>query len=125
MTATSTKWYEENGRYEIIIAGGKAVNLPSKDHKLVLRADDVAHGLQHDLDDQGIAKTAREEKKRARDARQKEEENARMMKLYREQVLKEAPGPELVKISGIMPAAAPKPAPKTADVSDEVGSFGD
>ncbi len=78
----------------------------------------------HDLDvDQGIAKTAREEKKRARDARQKEEENARMMKLYREQVLKEAPGPELVKISGIMPA--PAPAPKAAEVGDEVGSFGD
>ncbi len=123
MTATLTKWYEENGRHEII-AGGKAVNLPSKDHTLVLREADVAHGLQHDLDEKGIAKTAREEKKRARDAKQKEEENARMMKLYREQVLKEAPGPELVKISGIMPAPAPEKA-KTAEVGNEVGSFGD
>jgi 7,8-dihydro-6-hydroxymethylpterin dimethyltransferase len=123
MTATLTKWYEENGRHEII-AGGKAVNLPSKDHTLVLRQADVNHGLQHDLDDKGIAKTAREEKKRARDAKQKEEENARMMKLYREQVLKEAPGPELVKISGIMPAPAPEKA-KAAEVGDEVGSFGD
>ena len=68
MTATLTKWYEEHGRHEII-AGGKAVNLPSKEHTLVLRADDVNHGLQHDLDDKGIAKTAREEKKRARDAK--------------------------------------------------------
>ena len=54
------------GRHEII-AGGKSVNLPSKDHTLVLRADDVNQGLQHDLDKLGIAKTAREEKKRARD----------------------------------------------------------
>src|ERR1700689_1816873 len=112
MTATLTKWYEEKGRHEII-AGGKAVNLPSKEHTLVLRADDVNHGLQHDLDELGIAKTAREEKKRARDAKQKLEEDARMMKLYREQVLKEAPGPELVKIAGIKPAPKPDKTPAT------------
>ena len=40
MTATLTKWYEEKGRHEII-AGGKNVNLPSTEHNLVLRADDV------------------------------------------------------------------------------------
>jgi hypothetical protein len=43
-------------------------------------------------------------------------------------VLKEAPGPELVKISGIMPAPAPKNGTeeaKAAEVGDEVGSFGD
>ncbi len=67
MTATLTKWYEEKGRHEII-AGGKKVNLPSADHSLVLRADDVNRERQHDLDDKGIAKTAREEKIRARDA---------------------------------------------------------
>src|ERR1700726_3064651 len=70
MTATLTKWYEEKGRHEII-AGGKKVTLPSADHSLVLRADDVNRERQHDLDDKGIAKTAREEKKRARDAKQK------------------------------------------------------
>jgi len=82
----------------------------------------VNHGLQHDLDELGIAKTAREEKKRARDAKLKEEENARMMKLYREQVLKEAPGPALVTIAGIQPAT-----PKVEDKAkaEEVGSFGD
>ena len=116
MTATLTKWYEEHGRHEII-AGGKAVTLPSKDHTLVLREKDVNHGLQHDLDEMGIAKTAREEKKRARDAKLKEEENARMMKLYREQVLKEAPAPALVTIAGIQPAEKAK--------AEEVGSFGD
>ncbi len=41
----------------------------------MLRADDVNHGRQHDLDDMGIAKTAREEKKRARDAKQKQAKN--------------------------------------------------
>src|SRR5271154_7170691 len=122
MTSTLTKWYEEHGRHEIF-AGGKKVGLPSKEHSLILNMDDVNHGLQHDLDDLGVAKTAREEKKRARDAKLKQEEDARMMKLYREQVLKEAPGPELVTIAGIQPAA-PKPAPEKAP-AEEVGSFGD
>ena len=49
-----------------------------------------------------------------------------MMKLYREQVLKEAPGPELVQIGGIAAAPAPKPElAKAAEVGNEVGSFGD
>ena len=115
MTATLTKWYEEHGRHEII-AGGKAVNLPSKDHTLVLRAEDVNHGLQHDLDELGIAKTAREEKKRARD---KQLKDAEMMKMYREHVLGEKPQVDVVPLSAIAPAA-PKPA-----AQEEVGSFGD
>src|SRR6202161_1912133 len=86
MTATLTKWYEEHGRHEII-AGGKAVNLKTKDHSLVLRAEDVNHAKQHDLDDLGIANTAREEKLRARDEKQKQQENERMAKLYGEQIL--------------------------------------
>src|ERR1700726_2497560 len=49
MTATLTKWYEENGRHEIF-AGGKAVPMQAKEHSLVLRADVVAKGEQHDLD---------------------------------------------------------------------------
>jgi hypothetical protein len=39
MTATLSKWYEENGRHEIIV--GKNVNLTSKDHTLVLKIKDV------------------------------------------------------------------------------------
>jgi 7,8-dihydro-6-hydroxymethylpterin dimethyltransferase len=118
MTATLTKWYEEHGRHEII-AGGKAVNLPSKDHTLVLRADDVNHGLQHDLDKLGIAKTAREEKARARDKKAKD---AEMMKMYREHVLGEKPAPDnMVPLTAIAPAA---PVAKAA-AQEEVGSFGD
>jgi hypothetical protein len=54
-------------------------------------ADDVNKGIQHDLDSQGIAKTAREEKLRARKAQQ---EHERMAALYRQEILKE-PKPEI------------------------------
>jgi uncharacterized radical SAM superfamily Fe-S cluster-containing enzyme len=119
MTATLTKWYQEHGRHEII-AGGKKVSLPSVEHTLVLRADDVNRERQHDLDDKGIAKTAREEKKRARDAKLSEAENARMAKLYRQHILKEEAGSELVQLSGIAPART-----KEVEEREEVGSFGD
>jgi uncharacterized radical SAM superfamily Fe-S cluster-containing enzyme len=90
MTATLTKWYEEHGRHEII-AGNKPVMLDSKQHSLLLDEDDVNKGKQTDLDELGIAKTAREEKLRAR---KQQVENQRMAELYRQVVLKE-PKPEL------------------------------
>ena len=113
MTATLTKWYEEHGRHEIF-AGGKKVNVPAKEQQeyLRLREEIVTNEVQHDLDKLGIAKTAREEKIRARDAKlaasaqnssQKTEGaergakrndaayDARMAQLYREVVLKEKP----------------------------------
>jgi 7,8-dihydro-6-hydroxymethylpterin dimethyltransferase len=118
MTATLTKWYEENGRHEII-AGGKNVNLPTKEHRLVLNMEDVNKGRQTDLDDAGIAKTAREEKARARDQKAKD---AEMMKLYREHVLGEKPVEGFVHLGSIAPAA---PVVKPAEKAKEVGSFGD
>ncbi|MGB9196265.1 MAG: radical SAM protein [Terriglobales bacterium] len=110
MTATLTKWYEEHGRHEIF-AGGKKVNVPAKEMQeyLRLREEIVTEEIQHDLDRLGIAKTAREEKTRARDAKlaasqdqahssekRGAEKNdpaydARMAQLYREVVLKEKP----------------------------------
>jgi hypothetical protein len=120
MTATLTKWYADKGRHEIF-AGGKSVNLDTKVHKLKLNAEDVAHGLQHDLDGTGIAKNAREEKLRARDEKLKQSaKDAQMEKLYRQHVLKEAPVE-----GGFVPLdmlAKPKPAPEK---SEEVGTFGD
>jgi hypothetical protein len=86
MTATLTRWYEEHGRHEIF-AGGKTVGLQTTEHSLRLDADAVAKGKQTDLDEQGIAKTAREEKLRARKAQQ---EHQKMAELYRQMVLKEA-----------------------------------
>jgi uncharacterized radical SAM superfamily Fe-S cluster-containing enzyme len=123
MTATLTKWYEEHGKHEIF-AGGKSVPLTSRDHAMVLREDIVTHEIQHDLDNLGIAKTAREEKTRARDAKMKQDaENARMAKLYREHVLQEKPVAGLVSIESL--AAAPKPVVKKVEEREEVGSFGD
>ncbi len=123
MTATLTKWYEENGRHEIF-SGGKAVNLVNKDHSLKLNPEHVAYKKQTDLDKLGIAKNAREEKVRARDMKQemqKQAENAKMAKLYREVVLKETAPEGFVPLGSIAPAATPKPAAK----KEEVGSFGD
>jgi len=96
MTATLTKWYEEHGRHEIF-AGGKHVNMPSNEHSLVLDPEAVAKGIQHDLDDKGIAKTSREEKMRARE---KELENKRMADLYRQVVLKEQPTLQIQGLGG-------------------------
>jgi hypothetical protein len=76
MTSTLTKWYEEHGRHEIF-AGGKKVNMEDKEHALYLREEIVTHEVQHDLDKLGIAKTAREEKKRARDKQGREQARSR------------------------------------------------
>jgi hypothetical protein len=104
MTATLTKWYEEHGRHEIF-AGGKNVKMESVEHGLVLKEELVTNEEQHDLDKLGIAKNSREEKMRARDAKQKEDPayNARMAALYREVVLKEKP---VVAENGFIPLGA-------------------
>ncbi len=91
MTATLTKWYEEHGRHEIF-AGGKKVSINDVQLKsLQLNRDLITEEEQHDLDHLGIAKNARDEKIRARDAKLKNDPayNAKMAQLYREVVLKE------------------------------------
>jgi 7,8-dihydro-6-hydroxymethylpterin dimethyltransferase len=107
MTATLTKWYEEHGRHEIF-AGNKKVNLDTTSHSLKLDAEAVAKGRQTDLDEQGIAKNAREEKLRARADKMKQAENDRMAKLYRQHVLKEQAAPEspLMQIQGLKKKSA-------------------
>jgi uncharacterized radical SAM superfamily Fe-S cluster-containing enzyme len=96
MTATLTRWYEEHGRHEIF-AGGKKVNLESTAHTLVLDEEAVRKGLQTDLDEKGIAKTAREEKLRARQAQL---DHQRMAELYRKVVLKEQPTIQIQGLGG-------------------------
>ena len=106
MTATLTKWYEEHGRHEIF-TGGKKVDMPFVGHGLNLNTEHVNAEANHTLDDLGIAKTAREEKIRARDAKLNPlsaEENARMAKLYREHILGEKPVEGLVSLDSIAPA---------------------
>ena len=122
MTATLTKWYDEHGKHEIF-AGGKAVAMADKSHSLVLRDEDVHHAKQTDLDKLGVAKTAREEKIRARDEKLKLQENERMAKLYRQHVLKEQPGEALVQLAP--PPAKAKAAAASEESREEVGSFGD
>ncbi len=128
MTATLTKWYEEKGRHEIF-AGNKAVPLVEQKINLVLNEEHVNAGRQHDLDDKGIAKTAREEKTRKRDEALKAKlENDKMARLYREHVLGEKKIEGFVPLDGLLnsiptPAAAPKPAAETS--KEEVGAMGD
>jgi hypothetical protein len=132
MTATLTKWYEERGRHEII-AGGKNVNLPSTEHSLILNLDAVNADIQHDLDDAGIAKTARQEKiaKRNAEMAKKAAEDARMAKLYREVILKEKPAEAgFVPVSALggiapVPPKAAQAAAGQKESHEEVGSFGD
>ncbi|HVF89743.1 MAG TPA: radical SAM protein, partial [Blastocatellia bacterium] len=79
----------------------KSVELESVEHSLKLDEKIITQEVQHDLEKLGIAKTAREEKMRAQRERvRKEQENARMAKLYREQILKEPaePAAPLVQI---------------------------
>jgi hypothetical protein len=105
MTATLTKWYDEHGRHEIF-AGGKAVGLAEGSHNLKLNEAHVQADRNHTLDDLGIARTAREEKLRARDEKlKKSADNARMEALYREHILKE-PKPQ----GGFVPLASIAPA---------------
>src|SRR5437763_5724599 len=121
MTATLTKWYEEHGQHEIF-AGGKKVGMADSAHKLLVNEDHAHAGRNTTLDELGIAKTAREEKLRARDEKlKKAAEDARMEKLYREHILKE-PQPEggFVPIASIAPAA-----PKAAEEEKKEEVFGD
>jgi hypothetical protein len=102
MTATLTKWYEEHGRHQIY-AGGKSVELSTTEHRLVLDPEAVAVGKQTDLDQLGIAKTAREEKLRAREAAKKkvDPQAGEMEALYRQHVLKEQPTLQIQGLGGV------------------------
>jgi uncharacterized radical SAM superfamily Fe-S cluster-containing enzyme len=119
MTATLTKWYEEHGRHEIF-AGGKKVKMEDKSDYLVVKDTILTTEEQRDLDKLGIAKNAREEKMRAREDKNKKDlENAKMMQLYREVVLKEAPA----KVEGgfiPLDSLAPKAAPAAPAKAEEV-----
>jgi hypothetical protein len=109
MTSTLTKWYEEHGRHEIF-AGGKKVGLDTADkYDLVLNQEHVDAAANDTFEKSGVAKNAREEKIRARDAKIKlDAENARMAKLYRKEILQEPDAPAgFISLNEIKPAAAP------------------
>src|SRR6201995_3829135 len=118
MTSTLTKWYEEHGRHEIF-AGGKKVGLEKEaKYDLVLNDEHVQAAANDTFDKSGIAKNAREEKIRARDAKIKQDaENARMAKLYRKEVLGEQEQPGFISLGEIKPAA---PIAKAEVAEDEL-----
>ena len=123
MTATLTQWYEEHGRHEIF-AGGKDVALGTTDHGLVLDPEAVAAGAQTDLDEQGIAKNARQEKLAARKAAKNgngngngngasdekdERYHQQMAQMYRQHVLKEE-AQDVMQIQGLKGSSSKEPA---------------
>jgi hypothetical protein len=123
MTATLTKWYEEHGRHEIF-AGNKKVPLSDVKHNLVLKKEHVEADRQHDLEQLGIAKNAREEKMRARDEALKQKlENEKMARLYREHILGEKRVEGFVPLDGLLSGTSAKPV--SAEKQEEVGAMGD
>jgi uncharacterized radical SAM superfamily Fe-S cluster-containing enzyme len=92
--ATVAEWYKNHGKHEIY-AKGKAVNLRSFEHSLVIDANDAARvrHLEHD-----VPLTAAEEDR----ARRKKayEEQAKVRAIYEELVLKK-PQPTVVQIGSL------------------------
>ncbi|HVF91406.1 MAG TPA: radical SAM protein, partial [Blastocatellia bacterium] len=97
----------------------KSVELESVEHSLKLDEKIITQEVQHDLEKLGIAKTAREEKMRAqRERMRKEQENARMAKLYREQILKEPAEPAAPLVQIKLGSNKPKPETTGAGFGD-------
>jgi hypothetical protein len=133
MTATLTKWYEEHGRHEIF-AGGKKVALGTNElHRIQLDGELVTNEEQHDLEKLGIARNAREEKIRARDAKLREEalkaqvEHEQLERLYHQVVLGEKqPEGNFVPLTTLTPGSKPASAtglPGTTGVSPQAADI--
>jgi uncharacterized radical SAM superfamily Fe-S cluster-containing enzyme len=116
--ATVAQWYKEHGKHEIY-AKGKAVNLDTYEHSLVIDADDAARVRSVDHD---VPVTAAEENRARRRAEFLKEE-ARVRKIYEELVLKQAQ-PEVVQIGSLtdIKRATPNTAPVTISNANKVGN---
>jgi uncharacterized radical SAM superfamily Fe-S cluster-containing enzyme len=92
--ATVAEWYKNHGKHEIY-AKGKAVNLQSFEHSLVIDANDAARvrHLEHD-----VPLTAAEEERTRR--KKAYEEQAKVRAIYEELVLKK-PQPTVVQIGSL------------------------
>jgi hypothetical protein len=121
MTSTLTKWYEEHGRHEIF-AGGKKVGMGDAQNDLLLNKEHVDSAANDTFEKLGIAKNSREEKIAARDAKLKQDaENARMAKLYREEILGEKPPQDGFIPLGNLIGSAPKVAVKEESAEPVMG----
>jgi hypothetical protein len=121
MTSTLTKWYEEHGRHEIF-AGGKKVGMGDAQNDLLLNKAHVDSAANDTFEKLGIAKNSREEKIKARDAKLKQDaENARMAKLYRQEILGEKPVQDGFIPLGNLIQSAPKAAVKEESAEPVMG----
>jgi uncharacterized radical SAM superfamily Fe-S cluster-containing enzyme len=116
--ATVAQWYKEHGKHEIY-AKGKAVNLDTYEHSLVIDAEDAARVRHLDHD---VPITAAEENRARRRAEFLKEE-ARVRKIYEELVLKQAQ-PEVVQIGLLtdIKRATPSTAPVTISNANKIGN---
>src|ERR1700726_1799453 len=116
--ATVPEWYKEHGKHEIY-AKGKAVNLNTYEHSLVIDAEDAARVRSVDHD---VPITAAEENRARRRAEFLKEE-ARVRKIYEELVLKQAQ-PEVVQIGSLtdIKRATPSTAPVTISNANKIGN---
>jgi hypothetical protein len=103
--ATVAEWYKNHGKHEIY-AKGKAVNLDTFEHSLVIDANDAARvrHLEHD-----IPLTAAEEDRARRRKAQALQEQAKVRAIYEELVLKK-PQPTVVQIGSVQDIAKAVPA---------------
>ncbi len=124
MTATLSTWYGEHGRHKIYAGGRKVEEIKQLSEKLNINAEHAARGAQVSDGPQN----AREEKIVARDRKLAEartkgeeipasgarnrklsaEEEARLMQMYRQEVLKEPAAPALVQLGGMAGANEPR-----------------
>ena len=141
MTATLSKWYDQHGRHKIY-AGGRAVEVDAPAGYLEVNAEHAARDAQQSagpqnardekiLEKSKLAASLKEQEQsdghngsqgvsngngngNGKNAILSPEEEARLLKMYREQVLKEKPAPKLVQLgatNGKETAAEPQEQP--------------
>ena len=114
--ATVAQWYKEHGKHDIY-AKGRAVNLNTYEHSLVIDAEDAARVRSVDHD---VPITAAEENRARRRAEFLKEE-ARVRKIYEELVLKQSQ-PEVVQIGSLTDIKRATPSTAPVNISNANGN---
>jgi hypothetical protein len=114
--ATVAQWYKEHGKHDIY-AKGRAVNLDTYEHSLVIDAEDAARVRSVDHD---VPITAAEEN-RARHRAEFLKEEARVRKIYEELVLKQSQ-PEVVQIGSLTDIKRATPSTAPVNLSNANGN---
>jgi uncharacterized radical SAM superfamily Fe-S cluster-containing enzyme len=114
--ATVAQWYKEHGKHDIY-AKGRAVNLDTYEHSLVIDTEDAARVRNVDHD---VPITAAEENRARRRAEFLKEE-ARVRKIYEELVLKQSQ-PEVVQIGSLTDIKRATPSTAPVNISNANGN---